>query len=286
MNTTWMTAAVALLLCPLAGRCGPNSSPENIAFCTHKQEVIEECVDRLDAYDGATDPYMKSLHWKIALQALGSAITPGTTEGDKSMTRTVNAVDYCGRQDQSAQLMKIAGANLNRFPSELKGPLGTVVVVVREDEYRASFWTYDDSKGEAQSFNLPITDHLVFQVCKAAGSFNGVTAMGAKKRVQRRECTRLELSDSNSTLSLPNEISLTPSRFRELKSQGYQLAIAFAVGDGVKQEIATRNVWHEGATIQSPFEVDTTRYVVNGSIKQVCMLSAKDRTRLADVRVE
>lgn len=278
-------ALAAVLAIPLGGHCIPLASPENIALCTLGGRIVEECLEHIEAFDAASDPGEKSSRWQMALQALIRTPKPAPAPPEPVIEKPP-AMDYCGRLDQSAALMRFAGTNINRFPSELKEPTGVLTVIVDEEDYPVRSWNFDDTLGVAHSFKLPITDHLVFQHCKAAGSFDGVSGMGVKKRVQRRNCTRLELKDERSTLSLPEAIAMTPIRFREIKASGYKLAFAFAAGEGAKEEVAKREVWHEKATVQSPVEVHTVVLTVNGSIKQVCMISAKDGARLADVRAE
>lgn len=281
----FVAAACAIAFAaPSAGWCGPNSSAANIGLCTLGGRVVEECLEHMEAFDAATDPSERASHLQQALEAL--IRKPKPPAPPQPAIEKPPTMDYCGRPDQSAALMRFASANVNRFPSELKEPAGVLTLIADEENYPVRSWGFDDSRGVAHAYNLPITDHLVLQHCKAAGSFDGVNGMGVKRRVQRRNCIRLEIKDEWSTLSLPNDIAMTPTRFREIKTLGYKLAFAFAVGEGVRQEVATRNLWHEKATVQYPVESDTVRLVVNGAIKQICMISAKDGVRLADIRAE
>lgn len=215
-------------------------------------------------------------------------------------------------------LLSFAKKNAGKFSTEIEQFSKPVKVRARPTDDWWTFSMYDQEKQILVANRGSVTyRERLSQRCTNVGSFVGQNSFGAKTRVQKQRCERLEIQDvrtlgvklGNLDCSLANrltlskseedrrqecremnfrrfEIPMTPQQYRVLKERGPIYEIDFDVGADAKQEVVTDDTVVSEATISEPIEQTIRILRVYGKFRSVRIMSPDGQIVLATYEID
>ncbi len=190
---------------------------------------------------------------------------------------------------QETQLFALAQLNADKFMAELPElprlftlRYRPIVDPTRTGEY--------DAVRKMLVFNdgiQIISSDWVFERCKPSGSFIGGNAYGVQMKVQRMQCERLEIMDSEllgATFGNRIEIPIEPNDYRALKTAGMRYELAVNIGEQVSKEVFTKTTFTTRASAGNPVEKRITVLRAHGKMISLILISPSGRSLGAELQ--
>lgn len=254
-------------------------------ICTKPDgNIVSGCVDALTARDAEHSTfaaYARDALVEKAIAAFRTALP--TADFSEEQYQGIEALGYCDQSSGEGELLGFVKGHIGRFPSEVKARPGALKLYIRDGHSTLLNGTYDDAAGVLRRFSPFIGDtYTVTEKCTGKGSYVATSIGGAKVKVRREDCIRVNVRDPNLGIStFQADIPMTPSEYRDFR-EGFAVVIAFSPAERVASEVATVKHYDFPPSWTNPVAQSWTEYEALGSLKRICFAVKSGTRRIAE----